>query len=118
MDSAYRCMTVELAAFHPPPFATAEDQRLNCLCPVRALRQYLVRTADFRRHDQLLVSWAAPYKGKLLSHWIVEAIYLLTWPQIGHVSDLEPHMKVTRVGFEKVRFACPHSSENIRSESH
>ncbi|KAL6465658.1 hypothetical protein MHYP_G00257910 [Metynnis hypsauchen] len=47
MNSAYRCVTVELAAFHPPPFATAEDQRLNCLCPVRALCQFLAGTVDF-----------------------------------------------------------------------
>ena len=29
---------IELSAFHPPPFSSAEDQRLNALCPVRALR--------------------------------------------------------------------------------
>ncbi|XP_066524949.1 uncharacterized protein [Hoplias malabaricus] len=79
IGSAYRCPTVELAAFHPPPFNTVEDQKLNCLCPVRALRQYIDRTAGFRRHDQLFVSWATPHKGKplsrqRLSHWIVEAI--------------------------------------------
>ena len=30
--------TVELMAFHPPPFTCPDDQRLNLLCPVRALR--------------------------------------------------------------------------------
>lgn len=79
VDSAYRCQTVELVAFHPPPFTSAEDKKLNCLCPVRALRVYVQRTADFRRNDQLFVSWATPHRGKSLSrqrlsHWILEAI--------------------------------------------
>ncbi|XP_049927771.1 uncharacterized protein LOC126407128 [Epinephelus moara] len=81
VESAYRCPTVELGAFHPPPFETAEDRRLNTLCPVRALRLYVDRTAGFRRSDQLFVSWATPHKGKplscqRLSHWIVDAIEL------------------------------------------
>ena len=74
---------VELTAFHPPPFASEEDKRLHCLCPVRALRLYRDRTAPFRQGDQLFVSWAphARWKGKpitkvRLSQWIVEAIQL------------------------------------------
>ncbi|KAL7838548.1 hypothetical protein AOLI_G00269520 [Acnodon oligacanthus] len=75
--SAYRCVTVELAAFHPPSFMAVEDQRLNFLYPFRALRLYLVKTVDL----PAFLSWAAPYKGKTLSrqrlcHWIVEAIGL------------------------------------------
>ena len=80
VESAYRCPTVELKAFHPPPFGSAES-RLNTLCPVRALHVYVNRTASFRGTDQLFVSWATPHKGKplsrqRLSHWIVEAIVL------------------------------------------
>nr|XP_043888269.1 uncharacterized protein LOC122773567 [Solea senegalensis] len=79
VESAYRCPTVELLAFHPPPFSSTEEQRLNTLCPVRALQSYVSRTADFRRTDQLFVSWSTTHKGKplsrqRLSHWIVEAI--------------------------------------------
>ncbi|XP_063050161.1 uncharacterized protein LOC134444913 [Engraulis encrasicolus] len=79
MDSAYRCQTVELEAFHPPPFISEESQVLNCLCPVRALRIYIQRTAEFRRHDQLFVAWATHHRGlplsrQRLSHWILEAI--------------------------------------------
>ncbi|XP_041852953.1 uncharacterized protein LOC121647506 [Melanotaenia boesemani] len=48
MGHSYRCPSVELLAFHPPPFSSEEDKRLHTLCPVRAL-------------------WR-------LSHWIVEAI--------------------------------------------
>ena len=81
VESTYRCLTVELSAFHPPPFSSAEEQRLNTLCPVRALHVYVSRSAAFRKGDQLFVSWATPHRGKplsrqRLSHWIVEAISL------------------------------------------
>ena len=81
VESGYRCPTVELLAFHPPPFSSAEEKKLNTLCPVRALHVYLSRTAGFRKSDQLFVSCATPHKGKplsrqRLSHWIVEAISL------------------------------------------
>ncbi|XP_032363907.1 uncharacterized protein LOC116677742 [Etheostoma spectabile] len=81
VESAYRCPSVELRAFHPPPFCSEEERRLHMLCPVRALHMYVSRTAVFRKADQLFVSWATPHKGKplsrqRLSHWIVEAISL------------------------------------------
>ena len=81
VESAYRCPSVELLAFHPPPFSSGEEQRLHMLCPVRALHIYVSQTAGFRKADQLFVSWATPHKGKplsrqRLSHWIVEAISL------------------------------------------
>ncbi|XP_024865142.1 uncharacterized protein LOC108244802 [Kryptolebias marmoratus] len=56
METSYRCSMVELPAFHPPPFSSAEEERLNCLCPVRTLRAYVDRTAGFRRADHLFVS--------------------------------------------------------------
>lgn len=73
------CLPIELAAFSPPPFSSEEHQRLNALCPVRALRTYVDRTAAFRKSEQLFVSWAQPHRGKplskqRLSHWMVEAI--------------------------------------------
>ncbi|KAK2823508.1 hypothetical protein Q7C36_020108 [Tachysurus vachellii] len=79
LESTYRCPSTELAAFHPPPFSSPEERKLNALCPVRALRAYVGRTAGFRTCDQLFVSWATPHTGKplsrqRLSHWIVEAI--------------------------------------------
>lgn len=72
---------VELSAFYPPPFSTEEHERLHALCPVRALRTYVDRTAGFRKSEQLFVSWAPPHRGKpitkqRLSHWIVGAITL------------------------------------------
>nr|XP_009302985.2 uncharacterized protein LOC103911649 [Danio rerio] len=77
----FSCEGVELSAFHPPPFSSTEDQRLNALCPVRALRAYINRTSSFRRSDQLFISWAPPNRGnpiskQRLSHWLVEAISL------------------------------------------
>ncbi len=70
---------LELRAFYPPPFASSEQQKLNALCPVCALRIYTERTRGFRESDQLFVSWMKPRTGKpitkqRLSHWIVEAI--------------------------------------------
>ncbi|KAI7790836.1 hypothetical protein IRJ41_002448 [Triplophysa rosa] len=76
---AVTCEVIELSAFHPPPFSSAEDERLHALCPVRALRVYMDRTKTFRKSDQLFISWAPPHTGnpifkQRLSHWLVEAI--------------------------------------------
>ena len=71
---------VVLRAFHPPPFATAEEKRLHCLCPVRALKAYCARTADSRVTSQLFVVMNARKRKAVstptLSSWIVEAIRL------------------------------------------
>ncbi|XP_048011810.1 uncharacterized protein LOC125245326 [Megalobrama amblycephala] len=78
---AFTSEVLELSAFHPPPFSSTEDQRLNALCPVRALQTYITRTGAFRKSDQLFISWASPHKGspiskQRLSHWLVNAIAL------------------------------------------
>lgn len=80
-DSAYSCSTLELLAFHPPPFADEGEKLLNSLCPVRALRIYMDKTKGFRKSNQLFVSWAPSHKGRALtrqrlSYWVVEAITL------------------------------------------
>ncbi len=49
---------LELKAFNPQFFASAEHQSLNVLCLVRALCIYTERTKGFRESDQLFVSWA------------------------------------------------------------
>ena len=72
---------VTLDAFHPPPFTSEEDERLHCLCPVRALRMFIDRSEASGKSDRLFVSWAPRVAGKpiakqTLSHWIVEAIQL------------------------------------------
>ena len=72
---------VELTAFHPPPFNSAEDEKLNCLCPVRALRVYCQKTAAERVTNQLFVSFSRCRQRKAvarptLSRWLVDAIKL------------------------------------------
>ena len=72
---------VELVAFHPPPFGSAEDERLHCLCPVRALRLYCQKTEAGRSSPQLFVSYGQGRQRKAvakatLSRWIVDAIKL------------------------------------------
>ncbi|KAK7896412.1 hypothetical protein WMY93_021737 [Mugilogobius chulae] len=72
------CLPIELSALSPLSDAE-ERQQLHALCPVRALRVYVDKTASFRGTEQLFVSWAPPHRGKpltkqRLSHWIVEAI--------------------------------------------
>src|SRR4029434_2443530 len=73
----FRNQVIELAVFSPPPFASAEEESLNKLCPVRALRCYAECTRALRQSDQLFVCFGARAKGRLLSkpslsRWIVE----------------------------------------------
>ena len=75
------CRPIELFAFNPPPFTSLEQERLNALCPVRALRAYVDKTAELRKTDQLFVSCAKsrlgrPLTKQRLSQWIVAAIAL------------------------------------------
>ncbi len=70
---------VVLQAFCPPPFREPDQEKLNCMCPVRALDAYVHRTALWRKTDQLLVCYGPPKKGlpaakQTLSRWIVDAI--------------------------------------------
>ncbi len=70
---------VILQAFCPPPFREPNQEKLNCMCPVRALDAYVHRTALWRKSDQLLVCYGPPKKGfpaakQTLSRWIVDAI--------------------------------------------
>lgn len=71
-ESAYSCPTLELIAFHPPPFAQEEERQLNALGPVRASHIYLDRTRDFSRRTRLFVSWAPFHKGEA-SLWSLRA---------------------------------------------
>ncbi|KAI2664009.1 Transposon Ty3-G Gag-Pol polyprotein [Labeo rohita] len=56
---------VVLQAFCPPPFRDADQQKLNCMCPVRALDAYVHRAARWRKSDQLFVCYG-PQKGASL----------------------------------------------------
>ncbi len=72
---------VVLQAFCPPPFREPDQEKLNCMCPVRTLDAYVYRTALWRKTDQLLVCYGPPKKGlpaakQTLSRWIVDAVIL------------------------------------------
>ena len=56
VTKSYHRRPVTFMGFCPQP-RTAEEVRLHALCPVRALRVYVERTAPFRRSDQLFVCY-------------------------------------------------------------
>ncbi|KAI2646912.1 hypothetical protein H4Q32_025038 [Labeo rohita] len=70
---------VVLQAFCPPPFREPDQQKLNCMCPIRALDTYVHRAAMWRKSDQLFVCYGPAKRGfpatkQTLSRWIVDAI--------------------------------------------
>ncbi|KAI2662193.1 50S ribosomal protein L9 [Labeo rohita] len=70
---------VVLQAFCPPPYREPDQQKLNCMCPVRALDAYVHRAALWRKSEQLFVCYGPAKKGypaskETLSRWIVDAI--------------------------------------------
>ncbi len=70
---------IVLQAFCPPAFREPDQQKLNCMCPVRALGTYVHRAALWRKADQLLVCYGPPKRGlpatkQTLSRWIVDTI--------------------------------------------
>ncbi|KAI2657390.1 Piriformospora indica-insensitive protein 2 [Labeo rohita] len=72
---------VVLQAFCPPPFREPDQQKLNCMCPVRVLDAYIHRAARWRRADQLFVCYGPPKRDlpafkQTLSRWTVDAITL------------------------------------------
>ncbi|KAL0157249.1 hypothetical protein M9458_048495, partial [Cirrhinus mrigala] len=85
---------VVLQAFCPPPFRDADQQKLNCMCPVRALDAYVHRAARWRKSDQLFVCYGPPKRGlpaskQTISRWIVDAIC-----SAYEASDLPPPLGV------------------------
>ncbi len=48
LSTSFRSQVVTLHSFHPPPFASSEDEKLHMLCPVRALKLYVDRTKVWR----------------------------------------------------------------------
>ena len=70
--------SVELRSLRPSQEAD-EGQEESVLCPVRALKIYMQRTAALRRTDQLFICFGPqclgePVSKARLSHWVVEAI--------------------------------------------
>ncbi len=78
LSTSFRSQVVTLHSFHPPPFASSEDERLHLLCPVRALKLYVDRSKVWRKSPQL---FGAGRRGlatskQRISHWVREAISL------------------------------------------
>ncbi|KAI2654623.1 Transposon Ty3-G Gag-Pol polyprotein [Labeo rohita] len=76
-STPFRAQVVTLSALP----SLEGDQELSLLCPVRALRMYVERSAPFRKSDQLFVCFGGRNKGQpvtkqRLSRWIVDAISL------------------------------------------
>ncbi|KAL0164048.1 hypothetical protein M9458_039801, partial [Cirrhinus mrigala] len=76
-STPFRAQVITLSALP----SSEEDQELNLLCPVRALRTYIERSASFRQSEQLFVCFGGRNKGhpvtkQRLSRWIVDAIRL------------------------------------------
>ncbi len=81
LSTSFRSQVVMLHSFHPPPFASSEDERLHMLCPVRALKLYVDRSKVWRKSSQLLVCFGAGRRGlatskQRISHWVRDAISL------------------------------------------
>ncbi len=81
LSTSFRSQMVTLHSFHPPPFASSEDERLHLLCPVRALKLYVDRSKVWRKSPQLLICFGAGRRGlatskQRISHWVRDAISL------------------------------------------
>ncbi len=63
LSTSFHSQVVKLHSFHPPPFASGEDERLHMLCPVRALKIYVDRSKLWRKSPQLLVCFGAGCRG-------------------------------------------------------
>ncbi len=81
LSTSFRSQVVTLHSFHPPPFASSEDEKLHMLSPVRALKLYLNRSKVWRKFSQLLVCFGVGCHGlatskQRISHWVRDAISL------------------------------------------
>ncbi len=81
LSASFRSQVVTLHSFHPPPFASGEDERLHMLCPVRALKIYVDRSSHWRKSPQFLVCFGAGRRELAtskhrISHWVRDAISL------------------------------------------
>src|SRR4029434_1581736 len=72
----FRNQMIELAVFSPPPFASADAERLNSLCQGRDLLCDAERPKAYRQSDHIFVCLGTRAKGSplskpSLSRWIV-----------------------------------------------
>ncbi len=88
-----------------------------CLCPVRALKIYVDRTAQWHESDQLFVCFGSKNKGcavtnQCMSHWLVEAISL-AYEARGIASPLRIQAHSTRVVASSQAFLNGASMDDI-----
>ncbi len=81
LSTSFQSQVVTLHSFHPPPFASSEDERLHMLSPVRALKLYVDRSKVWRKSPQLLMCFGAGRRRlatskQRISHWVRDAISL------------------------------------------
>ncbi len=69
LSTPFRAQVITLSALSP----SEQDQGLNLLCPVRALRIYIEHSGPFRQSEQLCACFGGRTK---LSIWIIDAIML------------------------------------------
>ncbi len=79
LSTPFKMQTVSLSALSSESTASREADAQTSVCPVRALRIYIDRSASFRQSDQLFVCYGGCARGRAiskqrLSHWIIDAI--------------------------------------------
>ncbi len=77
LSTLFRAQVIALSVLPP----STGSQELSLLCPVRALRVYIERSASYRKSEQLFVGFGNRVKGGLvtkqgISRWLVDAITL------------------------------------------
>ncbi len=78
LSTPFRMQTVSLSSLATEPSPSQSANAQTAVCPVRALRIYIDRSASFRQSDHLFVCYGGCTKGRAvskqrLSHWIVDA---------------------------------------------
>ncbi len=79
LSTPFKIQTVSLSALSSESAASSEADAQTSVCPVRALRIYIDRSASFRQSNQLFVCYGGCARGRAVSkqrlfHWIVDAI--------------------------------------------
>ncbi len=79
LSTPFRTQTVSLSALSSESSPSRSADAQTSVCPDRALRIYIDRSASFWQSDQLFVCYGGCTKGRAmskqrLSHWIVDAI--------------------------------------------
>ncbi len=54
LTASFCSQVITLHSFHPPPFASGDDERLHMLCLVRALKIYVDCSSHWRKSPQLV----------------------------------------------------------------